>query len=145
MDARWLSSYLEAWELHPLAGTAGGENALKQLVQFMSPGVRYEDVPSDMLFSGHDGVAEMCALAQQWSSDLAFHVLTQQTDGSMYAFEVEVTGTNTGDMGPLPATGRPFLLRSVSVGRLSEEGLVEEQRDYWDLGSFLRQIGVLPD
>src|SRR5438309_3597004 len=134
MDAGWLSRYLAAWELHPVAGSASDEGALEHLVQFMSPSVRYEDVPSDMVFTGHDGIAEMCALARQWSSDLAFRVLTQQTDGSMYAFEVEVTGTNTGDMGPLPATGRPFVLRSVSVGRLSKEGLVEEQRDYWDLG-----------
>jgi hypothetical protein len=145
MDAAGLSRYLEAWALHPLAGTADGEIALEHLNQFMSPSVRYEDVPSDMVFTGHDGIAQMCTLAQEWSSDLAFDVLTQQTNGSMYAFEVEVTGTNTGAMGPLPATERPFMLRSVSVGRLSDDGLVEEQRDYWDLGSFLRQIGVIPE
>jgi hypothetical protein len=98
-----------------------------------------------MVFTGLDGIGQMCAGAHDWSSDLACKVLTQQTNGSMYAFENETTGTNTGAMGPMPATGRRFVLRAVSVGRVSDDGLVVEHRDYWDLGSFLTQIGVLPE
>ncbi len=36
------------------------------------------------------------------------------------------------------------MLRSVSVGQVNDSGLVEELRDYWDLGSILIQIGILP-
>jgi hypothetical protein len=109
----------------------------------MSPGVRYEDVPTGMVFVGHDGVKEMSEGAYQWSSDMAFKVVTRQTNGLLYAFEVETTGTNTGAMGSTPATGRPFALRGVSVGTVSGDGLVEEHRDYWDLGGFLIQIGII--
>jgi hypothetical protein len=129
--------------LHPLAGSPEGAGALAQLLNLMSPGIRYEDVPTGMVFVGHDGVREMSEAAYQWSSDMAFKVLTRQTDGSLYAFEVETTGTNTGAVGSMPATGRPYLLRAVSVGSLSPDGLVHEHRDYWDLGGFLTQIGAM--
>jgi hypothetical protein len=144
VDSGLLDDYIDAWLLHPHAGSPEGSRALAQLLGFMSPTIRYEDVPSAMVFVGHQGVKEMSEAAYQWSSDLAFKVLTRQTNGSLYAFETETTGTNTGTMGPIPATGQRFSLRTVSVGHVSEDGLVVEQRDYWDLGSFLTQIGLLP-
>ena len=143
MDSRWLDDYISAWLLHPQAGSAEGAAVLAQLLRFMSPTVRYEDVPSGTVFVGHEGVKEMSEAAHQWSSDLAFKVLTRQINGSLYAFETETSGTNTGTTGPMPATRRPFVLRGVSVGTVSADGLVEEHRDYWDLGSFLVQMGVL--
>jgi hypothetical protein len=143
MDSRWLDDYISAWLLHPLAGSTQGAGALAQLLSFMSQTVRYEDVPSGTVFVGHQGIKEMSEAAHQWSSDLAFKVLTRQMNGSLYAFETETTGTNTGNTGPMPATRRPFVLRGVSVGTVSADGLVEAHRDYWDLGSFLAQMGVL--
>ena len=143
MDASWLDRYIDAWLLHRVAGTVGGERELGSLLRFFSPGVIYEDVPSSSLFEGHKGIKQMCELANQWSSDLDFNVLTRQTNGSLFSFETESVGTNTSTLGDLPATGRRFLLRGVSVGQVDDEGLVREHRDYWDMGSFLMQIGVL--
>jgi hypothetical protein len=144
VDADRLDDYIAAWLLHPLAGTVDGATALADLVSFMTPAVRYEDVPSGMVFVGHEGIKEMGAAAHAWSSDITFKVVSRQTNGRLYAFETETIGTHTGSAGALPATGRRFVLRGVSVGRVSGDGLVEEQRDYWDLGSFLVQVGVLP-
>jgi hypothetical protein len=144
VDASWLDRYISAWILHPVAGTVQGEGELKSLLTFCSSRVRYEDVPSASVFGGHQGIEQMCQMANQWSSDLAFNILTRQTDGSQFSFETETVGTNTSTLGELPATGRRFVLRGVSVGRVDDEGLLHEQRDYWDMGSFLVQIGVLP-
>jgi hypothetical protein len=144
MDASWLDRYIDAWLLHPVAGTVEGESELKSLLKFFSPEAIYEDVPSSSLFQGHEGIKEMCELANQWSSDLDFNVLTRQTNGSLFSFETETVGTNSSPLGDLPATGRRFVLRAVSVGQVDDAGLVREHRDYWDLGSFLTQIGVLP-
>jgi steroid delta-isomerase-like uncharacterized protein len=144
MDSAWLDGYIDAWLLHPLAGTADGQTALKAFLDHLSSDIRYEDVPSASVFEGHDGIKEMCKLAHDWSSDMAIKVLTRQTQGSLYALETEASGTHTGTMGALPATGRSFLLRGVSVGTVSSDGRVREQRDYWDLGGFLIQIGILP-
>jgi hypothetical protein len=110
----------------------------------MSEGVRYEDVPKNAVFEGHDGVAEMCTAAFLMSSDFTFEIVSRQTDGGLYAFESTGTGTKTGAVGPIPATGRSFVLRGVSVGSVSPDGLVESHRDYWDMTGFLVHLGVLP-
>jgi steroid delta-isomerase-like uncharacterized protein len=144
VDASWLDRYTEAWLLHPVAGTAEGEDEFKSLLKFFIPEVIYEDVPSASVFEGHEGIKQMWEPASQWSSDLEFNVLTRQTNGSLFSFEAETAGTNTGSLEGLPATGRRFVLRGVSVGRVDDDGLVREHRDYWDMGSFLTQIGVLP-
>ena len=144
MDASWLDRYVEAWVLHAVAGTVQGEDALASLLSFFSSDVRYEDVPSAAVFEGHDGIRQMCETANRWSSGLEFNVLTRQTDGSMFSFETETLGINSSPLGDLPATGRRFVLRAVSVGRVDDNGLVREHRDYWDLGSLLTQIGALP-
>jgi hypothetical protein len=144
MDASWLDRYLDAWVLHAVAGTVQGEEQLASLLPCFSSDVRYEDVPSAAVFEGHDGIRQMCETANHWSSDLEFRVLSRQTDGSMFSFETETSGTNSSPLGGIPATGRRFVLRAVAVGRVDGNRLVCEHRDYWDLGSFLIQIGVLP-
>jgi SnoaL-like polyketide cyclase len=144
VDASWLDRYLDAWVLHAEAGRLGGEEELASLVRFFSSVVRYEDVPSAAVFEGHGGIRQMCATANQWASDLEFRVLSRQTDGSMFSFETETSGVDSSPLGGLRATGRRFVLRGVSVGRVDDDSLVSEHRDYWDLGSYLTQIGALP-
>ena len=84
----------------------------------------------------------MCEAAHGWASDLHFTVLTRQTDGEMFALETVTSGTTAAPRGEAPTTPRRFVLRGVSVGRVSADGLVCEHRDYWDLGSFLAQIST---
>jgi steroid delta-isomerase-like uncharacterized protein len=144
MNSEWLDRYIDAWSEHPAAGSPEGGEALQRLLGFMSEDVHYEDVPSHSVFEGHDGIAAMCAGAFQMSSDLTFEIVNRQTDGRLYAFENVSTGTNTGAVGPIPATGRPIALRGIAVGSISPDGLVESHRDYWDMAGLLVQLGVLP-
>lgn len=145
MNSEWLDAYIDAWLLHPTAGSPAGGDALQKLLGFMSDGVRYEDVPTNSVFVGHDGITAMCAGAFQMSSDLTFEVVNRQTDGRLYAFENLGRGTNTGAIGPIPATGRPISFRGIAVGSISPEGLVESHRDYWDMAGLLVQLGILPE
>lgn len=75
------------------------------------------------------------------SSDVEAALLTRQTNGTLFAVETEWRGTNTAALGDPPATGRRFALRMVSVGTIDDQRLVTEHRDYWDLASFLAQVG----
>ena len=144
MNHEWLDDYIEAWAVHPHAGGPGGAAELARLLGFMSPDVRYEDVPSTMVFVGHDGIAQMCAGAFQMSSDLGFEVVSRQIDGRSFAFESIGTGTSTGAVGPIAPTGGAITLRGIAVGTISEDGLVTGHRDYWDMASLLMQLGVIP-
>ena len=75
----------------------------------------------------------MGAGALQMSTDMSFEVVQRVTGQGSYAFESICRGTNTGSIGPLPGTGGPFTFRGVSIGELSDAGLIVSQRDYWDL------------
>jgi hypothetical protein len=142
MDSSWLDRYVDAWVLHAVAGSANGTGELATLLGLVSPDIRYEDVPTGALFTGHNGLTDMCRAAHGWAADLAFTVLTRQTDGHLFALETETAGTSSSADGEAPDGGRTFLLRGVSVGRAGSDGLVSEHRDYWDLGSFLAQVGA---
>jgi predicted ester cyclase len=142
MDGSWLDGYLEAWKLHSSCVGRDGEVNLTQLLAYMGPDVRYEDVPGAAVFVGHDGIREMTKSASQMSSDLLFVILRGVCDGRTFAFESICRGTNTGAVGTVPATGRFFEFRLAAVGQVSEQGLVTAQRDYWDLAGLLVQLGV---
>jgi steroid delta-isomerase-like uncharacterized protein len=142
MSADWLDRYIDAWCHHPQAGGDGGEKALTALLAFMSDDVRYEDVPTGAVFVGHDGIQQMGAGALQMSADISFEVVRRVAGPSSYAFESVCRGTNTGAVGPLPGTGKPFTFRGVAIGEMSSDGLVISHCDYWDLAGLLGQLGV---
>lgn len=61
----------------------------------------------------------------------------------VFVKEWVMTGVHTGDAPGLPATGRPFRIRGVGVGRM-REGRVGELTEYWNMAEFLGQVGLLP-
>jgi steroid delta-isomerase-like uncharacterized protein len=80
--------------------------------------------------------------------DLRIHFLQVLTSGSLVAAELVVTGTHLAPLktegGSIPATHRAFDVRAVRFMRLNPEGLIMEERRYFDTGDFWRQLGVTP-
>lgn len=142
MSPSGLDRYIDAWLRHPQAGGERGKEALTVLLGFMDEDVRYEDVPTGAVFVGHDGIRQMGAGALEMAADMSFEVAQRAIGKDSYAFETICRGTNTGAIGPLPGTGASFVFRGVSIGEVSDAGLVVSQRDYWDLAGLLRQLGV---
>lgn len=60
-----------------------------------------------------------------------------------YTKEWIITGVHTGDMPGLPATGRPFRLLGAGVGQV-RDGHIAHLTEYWNLVSFLQQVGAFP-
>ena len=141
MSPSWLDRYIDAWSHHPQASGEGGEDAMARLFAFMSEDVRYEDVPTGAVFDGHDGIRQMGAGALQMSSDISFEVVQHVTGQSSYAFE-SICRYKHGLNRSAPGDRRPLSFRGVSIGELSEAGLVISQRDYWDLAGLLGQLGA---
>ena len=141
----WIEEYFDAWARHaqasdPISGIA---DRLRML-SFMDADIRYEDVPTGQVFTGHDGVITMGAQALLMANDIRFTCTSAQQSGDQFAFETATHGTNTGAVGVFPATGKPFVLRGVSVGKRTPQGKVIVHKDYWDLASYLRQVGLTP-
>lgn len=64
-------------------------------------------------------------------------------DDERGVMEWTMSGVHTGDWPGLPATGKRFSVRGVSVVQF-KDGKIHRQSDYWDLATLLRQVGVLP-
>ena len=142
---RWIDEYFAAWARHAQASDpATGAADRERLLAFMDAAVRYEDVPTAQVFVGHEGVVEMGAQALRMAKDMHFTCISAQESADQFAFETEARGTNTGAVGPFPATNKPFVLRAVSVGRRTPQGKVISHKDYWDLAGYLAQIGLKP-
>jgi hypothetical protein len=70
--------------------------------------------------------------------------MTAYTGGDHFTIEFEVSGINDGDGAGFPATNKSFSLRGVSIGRLNADGKIIEQRDYYNIATYLSQVGLLP-
>ena len=67
--------------------------------------------------------------------------------GDHITFEGVSRGTFTGPLaspeGEIPPTGKKVEFKGVWIGRISPEGLIEEDRTYYDTADFMRQLGLL--
>ena len=64
-------------------------------------------------------------------------------DGSRFASRTTVTGTHTGDLMGMPATGKRISIGAVDIGRI-EGGQAQERWGGLDMYSLLTQLGVIP-
>jgi steroid delta-isomerase-like uncharacterized protein len=79
------------------------------------------------------------------SSDFRLTLLDHFETADRYTLVWDFSGTHdrSSQEPPLPATGKKFVVRGVSVGRL-EGGKIKENTDYYNMVELLTQIGVLP-
>jgi steroid delta-isomerase-like uncharacterized protein len=127
-------AYLDAWNEHD--GT--------KVAEFMADDVIYEDVAMGLRHEGKAAVAAFVAESAEGSEDFGFELVSEVVDGTRYAVEWIMRGTNTGEVAGLPATGKSFSIRGSSVGELDGDGHIAGNRDYWNLADLLMQVGILP-
>jgi steroid delta-isomerase-like uncharacterized protein len=131
-----MDAYAAAWNAHDAAA----------VTSFMTEDVIYEDVPLGRRFQGRAAVQEFVAsMANTLSTDYSFELTRSLVDGDRIAGTWTLSGTHdrADEQMGLPATGRHFEVRGVSVGRLLD-GRIAENTDYWDMAGFLVQIGLMP-
>jgi steroid delta-isomerase-like uncharacterized protein len=75
--------------------------------------------------------------------DTNFELTSSFISGNWYCAEWVWTGAHKGNVAGLPATGKRFSIRGVSVGEL-KEGKIKRNSDYYNLMDFLKQIGIKP-
>src|SRR5439155_7576257 len=93
---------------------------------------------------GHAGVKELARItAEDFSSDYRMECVSTFQDGDLYAAEWDFTGTHDRGTDAMPASGKRYNVRGVSVGTL-ENGKIKENRDYYSLLVMLQQVGALP-
>lgn len=68
--------------------------------------------------------------------------------GNAVAVEYVSEGTHSGPLsmpsGELPATNRQMRVQASSIGTANADGLIKEQREYFDQVEILAQLGFMP-
>jgi steroid delta-isomerase-like uncharacterized protein len=100
----------------------------------------YEDVALGVVNRGRD---ELVAFGNGFIAgvpDLRVEVTSRFATEDKAAAEWKMTGTHTGDLPGMPASGKTFSLRGVSTFELRGNS-VFRCSDYWDLATFRKQLG----
>ena len=83
--------------------------------------------------------------------DLRFEIVSViEKDDRSGAAEVRLTGTHTGPLESptgqtIPPTNKRVDVKGAAFVRLNEQGEIVEERRYYDVGTFLRQLGIVPE
>jgi steroid delta-isomerase-like uncharacterized protein len=105
---------------------------------------RYEIVPTGDVFDGEAGVAAYFEETRTAFPDQRNELVTLHHADDAVIVEFDLLGTHDGPFRGLPATGRAFRCRTLSIFVFEEDRLVCE-RAYFDSATILRQLGIAHD
>jgi steroid delta-isomerase-like uncharacterized protein len=94
-------------------------------------------------FRGVEPFRQQVAAFRAGFPDLHVSIDELLIDGDRFASRTTVTGTHTGDLMGMPATGKQISVEAVDMGRI-ENGLAKERWGGLNMYSLLTQLGVIP-
>lgn len=100
---------------------------------------------------GRDAIRKDAATFFKGFPDIRFEIITTiEKDDRNGADEVRMTGTHTGPLETptgeeLAPTNKRVELKGSAFARLNERGEIVEERRYYDVATFLRQLGLMPE
>jgi steroid delta-isomerase-like uncharacterized protein len=104
----------------------------------------YEDVPLGALNHGAADTRQFFQGAYGAFPDIHFDLTGATVDPERAALEWTMTGTHNGDLPGMPATGKSFTVRGVTVFETAGDK-IRVVRDYWDFTTLLRGVGLMPE
>lgn len=125
-----------AWSLHEP----------ERVDDILTEDAKYEDVTGGQIYQGTAEIKQLVHAAFQFAPDFRVRLRSLVNAGDRAMTEWEIEGTQSGPAragpaGELPATGRTFRLRGASV-LIFREGRIVQVTDYYDMATFLRQLGA---
>lgn len=113
---------------------------------FYMPDALVDDPQYPEPLQGRDAIRRDIADFVKAFPDLIFTVTTVVERGETVAFEGVGRGTHKGPIagpsGELPATNRPVKIRFAAFLRLNDQGLIAEERRYFDIAGMMQQLGA---
>ncbi len=108
-----------------------------------SDDTRFEDTAFGVVVAGKDQYRGVFTRFFGSISGVRVEVKAVVASGEWAAAVWTFSGTQNGDFPGVPATGRSFSVRGVSMIQV-RDGKVRNRTDYWDSATMLRQLGVIP-
>jgi steroid delta-isomerase-like uncharacterized protein len=116
---------------------------LDRIPDFYAPDFVADYRPYAPLREGHEGIRGMVERA--WAAFPDYHEELHEliAEGDRVVARFTISGTQEGQWGPLPPTGRCVKFEEIVILEI-RDGKVHKQRGVADNLSALRQLGVLP-
>jgi len=131
---KFAKDYIGAWN----------SRDVDKIASFFTDDCVYDDVAFGMVARGKKEINDFLKVTFVWSPDLKFELKSFFGAGGRTATEWVMTGTHAGELPGIPATGKSFSVRGVSISEL-REGKISRNTDYYNLVSFLQQVGLMPE
>jgi predicted ester cyclase len=112
---------------------------LALLDKFVAPGY----VEHSEGFQGVEPFRQQVAAFRAAFPDLRVTIEDVLTDRDRFASRTTVTGTHTGDLMGMPATGKRISVEAVDIGRIAS-GQAQERWGGLNMYALLTQLGVIP-
>jgi steroid delta-isomerase-like uncharacterized protein len=128
---------LEAW-----AADWSSPEKVDHLLSLFTDDCTYEDVTLGVV---NHGKAELKAFAEGIFAsfpDFKVELIAPFVAGEWAGMEWIMSGTHERDLPGMPATNKRFSIRAASILEL-EAGKIKRCSDYWDLATFLKQVGLM--
>jgi steroid delta-isomerase-like uncharacterized protein len=104
----------------------------------------FEDVTFGVVARGKEELRSFANRAFAAIPDFKYRLTSRFTTGEWAVIEWVMSGTHTGDLPGIPATGKRFSsVRGTTILEL-EAGKIRRESDYWDAATFMKQVGLLP-
>jgi steroid delta-isomerase-like uncharacterized protein len=136
VSVRVLKDQVAAINAHDAAQFASfyGEDAVVRDPQYPEP------------LHGRDAVVNDSAVFFTAFPDLRAEVTCSVVSGSTLAAEMTLAGTHTGPLalpsGEVPPTGRALRFEMAFFARIDDQGLIVDERRYYDIANQLEQLGL---
>lgn len=117
---------------------------------YASDAIAYDPMYPEPL-RGRDAIRKDTATFFRGFPDIRLEIInTIEKDDRTGADEIRLTGTQTGPLETptgqeLPPTNKRVEMRGGAFTRLNDRGEIVEERRYYDVGTFLRQLGLTPE
>ncbi len=108
-----------------------------------SDDTKFEDTAFGVAVAGKEQYKSVFTRFFGSISGVRSEVKSVVASGEWAAAVWDFSGTQKGDFPGIPATGKSFSVRGVSILQVSN-GKVKSRTDYWDSATMLRQLGVMP-
>lgn len=115
----------------------------KLLDEIFSRDAISHDPSQPNLGKGPAGARESMQLYTTAFPDSTIVIERQIAEGDYVVQHLRTSGTHTGPLGPIPATGKKTNVTGVIISKL-QGGKVVETWSLWDQLSLMQQLGVIP-
>ncbi len=128
-------------------GDAMNKHDLNALMACWAPDAVIIDPASPQPIKGKEAVRQNMDAWLKAFPDLQFKPSnTILSKGDTIAFEVNLSGTHKGPLvgpqGTVPASNKKLQFTGVGFWRMNAQGLIAEERRYYDTAGFMRQLGI---